>query len=131
MFVTDTHALVWYIDGDHSRISDKARDIFDKTETAETLVYISTAVLWEIAILEKIGRVRLRSRFDEWSKGVLSIKGFELVPITIDIIHRGAGYGLHSDPFDNIIVATAAEMGLPLITKDLAITESNLVEICW
>ena len=131
MFVTDTHPLVWYIDGDNSKISDKVRGIFDNAVAAETLVYISAAVFWEIAILEKIGRIKLKTRFDQWAKGVLSIKGFELVPLTIDVIHRGVGYGLHSDPFDGIIVATAVEMDLPLITKDVAVSESGLVEIYW
>ena len=131
MFVTDTHPLVWYIDGDKSKITDKVRRVFDQAASAETLIYISAAVLWEIAILEKIGRIKLKHRFDQWARGVLSIKGFELLPLTIDIIHQGVSYGSHSDPFDNIIVATAVEIELPLITKDVAISESGLVEIYW
>ena len=131
MFVTDTHPLVWYIDGDKSKITEKVRRTFDKAVSAETLIYISSAVLWEIAILEKIGRIKLKQRFDQWARGVLSISGFELVPLTIDVIHRGVGFGLHSDPFDGIIVANAVEMDLPLITKDIAISESGLVEIYW
>jgi len=131
MYVTDTHPLVWYIDGDRSKITDKVRRVFDQTAKAATVVYVPAAVFWEIAILEKIGRIKLKHRFDQWASGVLSIKGFELLPMTIDIIHLGIGYELHSDPFDDIIVATAVKMDLPLITRDLVITESNLVEVCW
>ncbi len=131
MFVTDTHPLVWYINGDFSKISDKVRRVFDQTKTAETVIYVSAVVLWEIALLEKLGRIRLNARFDHWAKDVMSIKGLESAPLEIDDIHLGVGYGGHSDPFDNIIVATASTLGHPLITKDVAITESNLVEVYW
>jgi len=77
MFVTDTHPLVWYINGDFSKISDKVRRAFDETETAETVIYVPAVVLWEIAILEKLGRVRLNNRFDLWAKDVMSVKGLE------------------------------------------------------
>ncbi len=36
-----------------------------------------------------------------------------------------------SDPLDSVITATAKVMDLPLITKDLDITDSELVEIYW
>jgi PIN domain nuclease of toxin-antitoxin system len=48
-----------------------------------------------------------------------------------EIIAKAVGYNFHEDPFDAAIVATAVEFEIPLITKDVAITESNLVEICW
>ena len=44
MFVTDTHPLVWYIDGDNSKITDKVRRVFDQAAKAETLVYVPVAV---------------------------------------------------------------------------------------
>jgi len=129
MFVTDTHPLLWYFNGDNSKISSQVRDIFAKTRRAEAIIYVPAVVFWEIAILEKLGRVRLARRFDHWAQEVLSIDGIELAPLTIDQIHRAAGFGVRRDPFDNIIVAAAAELNMPLITKDVAITESNLVEI--
>jgi PIN domain nuclease of toxin-antitoxin system len=35
------------------------------------------------------------------------------------------------DPFDGVIAATAKVMDLPLITKDIEISESGLVEVYW
>ena len=131
MFVTDTHPLVWYINGDFSKISKKVRKAFDKTQTAETLIYVPAVVFWEIAILEKIGRIKLNDRFDRWADGVLTISGLQSAPLDISNIHRAVGYGSHRDPFDNLIVATAVELDMPLITKDVSITEANLVEIYW
>ena len=131
MFVTDTHPLVWYINGDFSKISEKVRLAFDQTETAETVIYVPAVVLWEIAILEKLGRIRLNDRFDRWANNVMSIKGLEAAPLEIEYIHRAVGYGEHGDPFDDLIVATAFHLEHPLITKDITITDSKLVDVYW
>jgi PIN domain nuclease of toxin-antitoxin system len=131
MFVTDTHPLAWYINGDFSKISNKVLRAFEQAETAETIIYVPAVVLWEIAMLEQLGRIRLSDRFDRWAKAVMSTQGLEHAPLEIDNIHQAVGYGSHRDPFDNLIVATAANLDLPLITKDSAITESNLVEVYW
>lgn len=131
MYVTDTHPLVWYINGDFSKISEKVRRVFEQSETAETVIYVPAVVLWEVAILEKLGRVRLNDRLDRWAKNVMSVDGLEPAPLEIESIHLGVGYGVHGDPFDNIIVATASCLGHPLITKDVTITQSNLVEVYW
>ena len=117
MFVTDTHPLIWYINQDLSKISEKVRQAFEKTTAAETFIYVSAVVLWEIAILEKLNRVRLKDRFDRWANGVLRIEGLQLAPLEVQTIHRAVGYGSHKDPFDSLIVATAAELEMPLITK--------------
>ncbi len=112
-------------------LTDKVVSAFDKARHNESLIYISAATLWEIAIISSLGHVKLKDRFDYWASGVLSMDGFEQMPLTVDAIHLGVGYGIHTDPFDKVIVATAVELGLPLITKDVAITESNLVEVYW
>ncbi len=35
------------------------------------------------------------------------------------------------DPFDRFIVATAASLKLPLVTKDRAISSTGYVEVIW
>ena len=37
----------------------------------------------------------------------------------------------HADPFARLIVATALDPGVPLITKDGNITDSGLVRVVW
>jgi PIN domain nuclease of toxin-antitoxin system len=37
----------------------------------------------------------------------------------------------HADPFDRIIVATARQHRLTLITKDANITDSGVVKVLW
>jgi PIN domain nuclease of toxin-antitoxin system len=131
MFVTDTHSLVWYFNGKHSALSPKVLSAFQKAENAEIVIYILSVVFWEVALLEKRGRITLKEGFENWSRKVLSKNGFAIAHLETEIIAKSVGYNFNDDPFDAAIVATAIEFEVPLITKDVAITESNLVEIYW
>lgn len=129
MFVTDTHPLVWYSTGKHTHLSRKVLTAFQKAETSETLIYIPAVVFWEIALLENLGKIKLNERFDRWADNLLANNNFEIVPLETSIISQSVGYNFNNDSFDKIIVASAAELDVPLITKDTAIIESNLIEI--
>jgi PIN domain nuclease of toxin-antitoxin system len=131
MFVTDTHPLIWFSNGKHSQLSKKVLNTFEKAEKTEIVIYIPAVVLWEIALLENLGKVKLAERFDRFSDNILAQDGFELIPSEPNIIFQSVGYNFNNDSFDKIIVASAASLDVPLITKDIAITESNLVEIYW
>ncbi len=69
--------------------------------------------------------------FLRWAEKLLNNPGFGIAPLEPEIIALGAGYNVNNDPFDETITAFAAHLDLPLITKDLAITNSGLVEIYW
>ncbi|MEK7724479.1 MAG: type II toxin-antitoxin system VapC family toxin [Acidobacteriota bacterium] len=131
MFVTDTHSLVWYFNGKHSSLSPKVLSAFQQAENGELVIYIPSVVLWEIALLEKRGRIALKDGFEKWSRKVLARVGFAVAHLETEIIAKSVGYNFNDDPFDAAIVATAVEFQVPLITKDVAITNSNLVEIYW
>jgi len=131
VFVTDTHPLIWYSTGKHSQLSRRVLNAFRKAETAETLIYVPAVVFWEIALLENLGKIKLKERFDYWADALLAKNGFEIVPLETSVIAESIGYNFNNDSFDKIIVASAKELDVPLITKDVAISESNLVEIYW
>ena len=76
-------------------------------------------------------RIVLKDGFEKWSRKILSKSGFAIAHLETEIIAKSVGYNFNDDPFDNAIVATAVEFEIPLITKDAAITASNLVEIYW
>jgi PIN domain nuclease of toxin-antitoxin system len=131
MFVTDTHAVIWASTGKFSQLSPKVLSVFEKADKGEVLIYIPAVVLWEVAILQHLGKITLSVRFDYWAKNLLRKQGFELIPLEPSIIANAVGYNFNNDVFDKVIVASAVEFELPLITKDNAITDSNLVEIYW
>lgn len=131
MFISDTHPIIWYATGKHSNLPVRVLECFQKAETYETLIYIPAVVFWEIALLESLGKIKLNQRFDRWADVLLAKNNFEIAPLETSIIARSVGYNFNNDSFDKIIVSTAVEFDLPLITKDVAITDSNLVEIYW
>jgi len=131
MYVVDAHSVIRYFNGKHSALSPKVLAAFQKAENAEIVIYIPSVVFWEIALLEKRGRIILKDGFEKWSRKVLSKNGYAIAHLETEIIAKSVGYNFNDDPFDAAIVATAIEFEIPLITKDVAITESNLVEIFW
>ena len=66
MYVTDTHSLLWYFNGKPSALSPKVLAAFQQAENAKIVIYIPTVVFWEIALLEKRGRMILKDGFEKW-----------------------------------------------------------------
>ena len=53
--VTDTHALLWYLE-DSPRLGSAAKNAFGACERGESIVYIPTISLVEIVYLQEKGR---------------------------------------------------------------------------
>ena len=131
VFVTDTHPLIWYTAGKHSRLSQRVLRIFDNAFADRGLIVIPAAVLWEISILLEHDRIKLRESFEHWAAALISRKGIDLAALDVDVIAEAHRLTFHGDPFDRTIVATARVMDLPLITKDEIIVDANVVDIAW
>jgi PIN domain nuclease of toxin-antitoxin system len=131
VYVTDTHPLVWYAAGQHGKLSKKVSRIFDKAWNDQAFIYIPTAVLWEIAILLKIGQIKMPEPFESWAAVLTRRQGFDIAVLDVEIIAKSMKIFLNDDPFDEAIVATALIKDLTLITKDAAITDSGIVEVIW
>ena len=131
VFATDTHPLLWFTLNKHGNLSKSALKAFSNADAGSGFIYIPSVVFWEAAILERKGRIKLAGGFPRWAETVLKNSGFGNAPLEPAIINSAVGYNFNNDPFDRAIVAAAAELSVPLITKDAAITDSNLVEILW
>lgn len=131
VFVTDTHPVVWYFGGKHANLSSKALAAFQSAELGNNFIYVPTVVLWESAILERKGRIKLLGGFLRWTETIFKNSGFGIAPLEPSAIDLAVAYNFNNDPFDNAIAAIAADLSLPLITKDATITASNLIEIYW
>jgi PIN domain nuclease of toxin-antitoxin system len=82
---------------------------------------ISVISIWELAMLEKCGRVALPMNVRTWVEQALSKPGIAVAPLTPEIaIESGnlPGNELPGDPADRILVATARVLGAKLVTKD-------------
>jgi len=131
VYVTDSHPLIWFAGGAHSKLSKKALRIFEAALRSEALIYIPAVSLWEIGILAKIGRIKLREPYDIWSQRIIAARGFNLAPLDTAVMIESLKFGFTEDVFDAAITATASVLDLPLITKDSAITQAQLVDVIW
>jgi PIN domain nuclease of toxin-antitoxin system len=130
MYVTDTHPLIWHAQGKTGRMGKQARRLFDHAEQGSALIYVPSVVLWEISLLSIKGKLRFTMRFDQWCRQLQDSTGFEIHLLEWEDIHEAREMPF-SDPFDGMIAATAARLNIPLITKDVEISESGKVETIW
>ena len=65
-------------------------------------------------------------------KKVENLRFIEFEPISIDIAIASALLDFnHSDPADRIIIATALDLNIPLITKDDKISSFKKIKCFW
>jgi PIN domain nuclease of toxin-antitoxin system len=111
----DTHALIWFCEGNKS-LSEKAHNAM-LDETIEK--YISPAVPWEMAIKIANGKLKTSVDFSSIFPGVVDSNGFILMPIQFQHIHKLLGMANHhADPFDRIMIAQAMAEGCTVATTD-------------
>lgn len=116
MILIDTHALIWLDRGDPS-LGKKARAAAADALTNSRL-WVSAISYCEIALLVAQGKLRIRLPVERWRTDLMQngirermIDGaLAITAIQLD--------GLHKDPADRLIVATAMTMQATLLTAD-------------
>lgn len=115
----DTHIALWLDSGD-DRLRRATRDLINGCWQSGGTIYLSAVAVWEIAVLVDTGRIELDLPIEAWLTRFLRRPGIEPVPLG----HHAASksYQLHHlehrDPADRLLIATAIELGCPLVTYD-------------
>jgi PIN domain nuclease of toxin-antitoxin system len=111
----DTHALLWWLDGDE-RLSPAARAaIADPTRQ----VLVSAASAWEITTKHRLGKLPGAEAVARDVGGCLAAQGFEPLPIALaDAERAGRLPGPHRDPFDRMLIAQALARDLELVSVE-------------
>jgi PIN domain nuclease of toxin-antitoxin system len=98
----DTHALIWFLQGDE-RLPPKAREAI---EDADNDVYVSAATAWEIAAKYRKGKLQEAAFLVSDYRTILQEQGMIDLPVNS---HHALRSGLlelkNSDPFDRMIPA--------------------------
>ena len=116
MIVLDTHVLVW-ADSDDRKLGRKARALIDQLWVIGK-VAVPAIAFWEVGLLQARRRLDLPASVREWRDAVLAAGAIEL-PLDGAIAVRALDLsGLHDDPADRFIVATALVHGAALMTAD-------------
>ena len=97
----DTHALLWYLQGDANLSSPALNAI----ESKDNDVFVSIVSLWEIAIKLGLNKLEIQRPFENLEADLhrLDIK---ILPITFAELNVYRSLPLHHrDPFDRILIA--------------------------
>jgi PIN domain nuclease of toxin-antitoxin system len=116
VILLDTHVLVWFRQGSE-RMGKRARRRIDAA-LREGVLAVSAFSFWEVAMLARAGRLGLRVTVDEFRTATLGAGVLE-VPVDGAIVVLSTRLsGMHGDPADRIIIASAIAQGAILATAD-------------
>ncbi|MCL2030132.1 MAG: type II toxin-antitoxin system VapC family toxin [Oscillospiraceae bacterium] len=122
----DTHTVIWLAENS-PKLSDAARDaILDSGNES----YVSIASAWEVAIKIAAGKLRLDGGSSEFFN-IIDANGFTTIPIEAEYVKRVEALPFHHrDPFDRILIASAMESGMRLISSDANMRKYD-VPVVW
>lgn len=113
-FLLDTHAFLWFINGD-AKLSEKAKQ---EIENPGNTNYISIASFWKVAIKLGLKKIELGFPYQELKEQAV-INNFVILPLSFDHTHQLTKLPVHHrDPFDRIIISQAIHEQLTVISKD-------------
>jgi len=117
VILLDTHIWIWLAD-DNENLSDHHKQAI--REQRSDGLGISAISCWEIAKLVEYERLKLTCDVAEWMSAALMLPGIQLIELTPEIAIASTKLPgeFHKDPADQIIVATANEYDLVLLTMD-------------
>jgi PIN domain nuclease of toxin-antitoxin system len=114
--VLDTNALIWLLK-DSDRLGREAERRIDEAFRSGR-VCVSATSFWEVAVLIAKDRLRLDKPVSQWRIEALQL-GIDEVALDGEVaIESVMLAGLHGDPADRFIAATAVKLGVPLVTSD-------------
>lgn len=128
--VTDTHALIFHASGG-GKLGPKARAHFERSERRDAITYVPAAVIWECSLLARAVRINLHRPVRAFFDDLFSNPAYVPLDLSAAQVLLADELRFTRDPFDALIVATAKDLAMPLITRDSAIRESGNVPIIW
>lgn len=111
----DTHALLWWLDGDR-KLPRRVRELLSD---AKTTVLVSAASVWEITTKARIGKLPGALAVAADVPACIAGQGFSRLSISVEHAQRaGSLPGPHRDPFDRMLIAQAQAENLSLVTNE-------------
>lgn len=127
--VADTHALLYHTSS--RPLGRRATAHFAACELRQATIHVPVAVVWEVAVLSRAGRITLQKPLREYFAYVFSNPSYQPLDLTAEQVYDASELGFTRDPFDGLIVAAARALHLPLITRDESIRASGTVKVLW
>lgn len=131
MIAVDTHILLW--DAlTPERLSSTAVEAIAAANQADGII-VADISLWEIAMLIQKGRVEVDRDCNAFLNLILQANRIHVRAITPQIAATSTQSltTVNADPADRLIVATALVAGVPLVTADQNLRDSNEIVTIW
>ncbi len=130
MILLDTHVLFWMAN-DSKRLSKRAHETIRHARQNQTGIAVATITLWELAWLAQNGRIAVIVSVESFVRE--TVARVILRPVTAEIAAQAVRLfkEFPKDPADRLIAATAMVEGMALVTADMRIRRSKVVETVW
>jgi PIN domain nuclease of toxin-antitoxin system len=104
-------------------VARRANDVLDAPEAEAGDFYVSGFSAWEVSLLVAKRRLSLTRAPLDWFREFVKERGVQIIEARHEILVASSYLPepLHNDPADRIIIATAREHDLTIITRDKAI----------
>jgi PIN domain nuclease of toxin-antitoxin system len=131
MILLDTHAWIWWVNGQPA-LSRRAHRII-RQAAGEAGVYVSSISVWEVAQLVARGRLEVTMDVESWVAKSEAMPFLHFVPVDNAIAVKSVRLPepLHNDPADRMIIATSTILGFPLITRDKRLLDYPHINTIW
>lgn len=131
MIAVDTHVVIWDALSPE-RLSVAATEALASAHRTDGLL-VADITLWEIAMLIQKERIQVNTDCYSFLNLILQANLVRIQPITpqIAMISTQLLPTVNADPADRLIVATALEAGVALITADRNLRGSDEITTVW
>lgn len=118
----DTCAVIWLANGDPLASGVEATLMYAALANG---VFVSPVSAWEIGLLSRPrpgggGQLQFLPDPKTWFSRLMAAPGIKEAPLTADAALDSSSLPgtLHGDPADRLLIATARQMGAPIVTRD-------------
>jgi len=124
-YLLDTHALIWFLEGNKQIPLGLQTLIRDPEEH----IFVSLISFWEMAIKIQLGKLQLPESLEEMLADTVRVK-IAILPLRPEHILALQSLPLHHrDPFDRILLAQSQSESLTLISRDAALDAYGVVRL--
>jgi PIN domain nuclease of toxin-antitoxin system len=118
-YLLDTHIWLWTQTNNTHYLEDGFDQEVNRWQR-QRRVFISDASVWELGIAVSKGRVSLGMSLDRWVEIATAEDGFQMLALNTRILIESTRLpgDLHRDPGDRMLIATAHEHDLTIVTRD-------------
>lgn len=127
-YVTDTTGLIRHL-ARSKKQGRNAKEIFENVDKGNCVVFIPAMVLMEILYLSE--KNRISTTLPDVTNLIQGSTNYLIYPITGEVVQKAKGITDIPELHDRIIAATAAILGLDLISKDGVIGKSAFLKTIW